>query len=101
MTSPSNTQLASEQFAVGEIAMVIAARFHAENIGQEVEIIGPLQMHYSRQRGKYIRAYTMRRGDGEEFVVHPHHLRKKHPPREDLQVTRWSECPWQPESINV
>jgi hypothetical protein len=96
-----NAPVPSEQFSIGEIAIVIAANFHPENIGQEVEIVGPLQMRYSRQTGAHIHTYRMRRGDGKEFAVHPHHLRKKRPPREDLQVMRWDQCPWQPENINV
>lgn len=28
-------------------------------------------------------------------------LKRKPIPREDLQVTRWSECPWQPKQVNV
>jgi hypothetical protein len=28
-------------------------------------------------------------------------LRKVRPPREDLKVTKWDECPWQPESLHV
>lgn len=96
-----NDPRTSDALAVGDIAVVVSAAFHPENIGCEVEIVGPLQMRCSRQTGKYLLAYRIRRGDGKEFAAHPQHLRKKRPPRDDLKVVRWDECPWQPESINV
>jgi hypothetical protein len=39
--------------------------------------------------------------DGKVLAAQRRILRKKKPPREDLKLVRWDQCPWQPESINV
>lgn len=36
-----------------------------------------------------------------EWCAGPEHLRKRKPPREDLTVTKWDECPWQPETADT
>lgn len=104
MTDP--TQLASEQFDIGEIAIVVAAEFHPENIGCEVEIVGPLKERTSRQTGELFLAYQVRRQDGRLFGAKPNQLRKKRPPewpsQEQLrQRVSWKDCAWKPENINV
>lgn len=38
--------------------------------------------------------------DGKEHIAAPGYVRKIQPPREDLKVVRWDQCPWQPERIH-
>lgn len=91
-------------FAVGEIAIMVNAQILVQYNGVECEVLkGPGMM---RQRQKdnsivLIHGYSVRAADGEIFAVEPHKLRKKKPPREDLKVVRWDQCPWQPETIDV
>lgn len=95
------TQPTSEQFDIGEIATVVAVKYHPENVGHEVEIVDGLAWRQARNDRKVYLCYRVRHQDGRVFLCEPHELRKKRPPREDLQVVRWSECPWRPENTNV
>ena len=72
--------------------------------GTEVLITGPLEMRNSRVlfSGEVTARlrYAIRAHDGKNFCVQPHSLKKKRPPREDWRLVRWSECPWQPQTVN-
>lgn len=105
------TQLAAEQFAVGEVAIWNRP---GPNFGKETTILSSLQL---------VRAIDASTGEVTEawryqidptglvlgpalskctrYWAEPQHLRKKRPPRKDLETVRWSECPWQPESLRV
>lgn len=96
-----NDPLTSETFAIGEIAIMCNSEFFPENDGQECTIVDGLEWRQGQLSGELRLTYRVQRTDGALFLNMPHQLRKKRPPREDLQVTRWSECPWQPESIHV
>jgi hypothetical protein len=90
-----------EQFAIGEIAIMCNPEFHPENDGRECTVIGGLQPRTGRQTDRTELAYRVQRDDGAIFMCRPYQLRKKRPPRKDLEVVRWADCPWQPESIHV
>jgi hypothetical protein len=102
----------SEQFEVGEVAIWVKP---GPNYGMEVTIIGPLQKARPRNsntnevvEGWYYQIdppanahYGPYRSKDPRRWAAPEHLRKKPPKREDLQLVRWSECPWQPEVLSV
>lgn len=100
MTDP--TQLASETFAVGEIALCVS-RYGRPTV--ECEILHIPNGCPTTFAGVYL-------ADGDEYIIRcaddPQlysafrgQLLKKRPPHEDLQVVRWDECPWQPEVFRV
>lgn len=39
--------------------------------------------------------------NGKRIVGIPPKMRKKRPPRDDLKIVRWADCPWQPEGIKA
>lgn len=108
-------QLPSEDltFSIGEVA--IFWKPGSVNHGKELTILSGMQ--WRRARGSMdgvvregwryqcdpsnlvMGPYTSKCSD--KTWVAPEHLRKKRPPRDDLQIKRWDECPWQPEKINV
>jgi hypothetical protein len=94
----------SETFAIGEVAVLCNLTILTHRNGLEVEIIGGLENRPAiRTNGDHvvILGYEVRDPTGEITITAPHRLRKKRPPRNDLQVVRWDQCPWQPETINV
>jgi hypothetical protein len=101
----TSNQFPSETFAVGEIAVLHGLVYATEWNGVECEIIDGLDTYVVRARPwdpsgtKF--GFRVRAVDGKTGIVHPRNLRKKRPPRDDLKIVRWDECPWQPESINV
>jgi hypothetical protein len=89
-------------FEVGEIALFIC---DLAPDGVEREVIGAYAWRTFRAPCDFTGAtggycYLIMKSFGPACAW-PWQLRKKKPPREDLQLVRWSECPWQPESINV
>jgi hypothetical protein len=77
-----------------------------ERNGTEVEIIDGFAPRSGRAIGsnewwENRPCYKVLHADGDVSLVEPHKLRKKRPPREDLKVTTWDECPWQPEEVQV
>lgn len=92
-----------ELFSVGEIA-ILSIPGDIYN-GTEVMIVGRLEERewFYFRSGKIDSglAYLID-GDGLPFGVmccRPQFLRKKKPPREDLRLVRWDECPWQPQQV--
>lgn len=92
-----------EQFSVGEIAILSISGDPLD--GTEVTIVGPLEeriwFYWLTGENRTGMAYLV---DGtslpfSEMCVRPQFLRKKKPPREDLQLARWDECPWQPHKV--
>lgn len=103
----------AESFNVGEIAIISHAYCYVEYIGQECEVTGPLierSFWSNRNNGHsgFGLRYAIRTADGREFAIAPECLRKKRPPPQfidiattsPLQVTRWSDCPWQPKETS-
>jgi hypothetical protein len=86
-----------ERFAVGEIAIAIHSE-HGRLDGEEVIVTHPYGPYLSINGGLAY-GYVVE-WQGEQYLARPHQLRKKRPPREDLQVVRWDQCPWQPERIH-
>lgn len=93
-------QVPSEFLSVGDIGIITGAVYFPENLGRECVVVMPLDWYWAKQTGEKILSYKVEL-DGTTFLARPEHIRKKRPPREDLQVVRWDQCPWQPESINV
>jgi hypothetical protein len=91
----------AETFTVGEIAEVAASISHPEYVGRDCEILGPYQ-HYVCKNGTAAYGYWVRiDGEPKTWVAAPDRLRKKRPPRDDMKVIRWDECPWQPEKVTL
>jgi len=96
-----NEQVPSEQFVVGEIVILAKPQYIMDIAGLEAEVIGPLKLRRNTRTDEPFLCYVVQLQDGRRFGAEPHQLRKKRPPRKDLEVVRWADCPWQPESINV
>lgn len=91
----------SEKFEVGEVAIAVNWKFKAAVWnGTEVLIVGELaerfRRGYTNGRETLGICYTVRTQDGAIFAPDPWLLKKKPPAREDHQLVKWSECPWQP-----
>lgn len=100
-------------FSIGEVAIFWSPG--SVNHGKEVTILSGMQ--WRRTRGwmdgivregwRYecdttnLTAGPYRSTCSNKCWVAPERLKKKRPPRKDLEITRWDQCPWQPESINV
>jgi len=102
------TQRTPEEFAVGEVALYW--RPGSPSHLREVTIVGPLKEEYVHDVRdgslKYEMVYAIEGipgtpPSGKAWCAPPEYLRKKKPPREDLQVVRWSECPWQPQQVRA
>jgi hypothetical protein len=94
-----------QQFSIGEVA--IYCRPDSPHNGQEVTVAGKLcwqltKDHVTGSVGESL-VYPLKERISSDRAWHvsPKHLRKKHLPREDLQVVRWDTCPWQPEELRV
>lgn len=97
--------MTKEVFSVGEIAVLQNAQIMPVYNGMECEILkGPGMMRQRQQHAdnsiRLVYGYSVRAADGRKVCVTPDQLRKKRPPREDLKVVRWDQCPWQPERIH-
>lgn len=110
MTSNS---LSSETFSIGEVA--IYWKPESRNHGKEVTILSALKIilltdSHTGSKSEAL-AYNVDVPSDwyagpfykpeKGWSVRPQFLRKKRPPRDDLKLVRWSECPWQPESLHV
>jgi hypothetical protein len=107
------TQLASDHlFAIGEVA--IFWKPGGMNHGKELTILSGMEWRRTvcTLTGDIAEGWRYRcdmpnvtcgpyNSATPVWWVAPEFLRKKRPPRDDLQLMRWDQCPWQPESINV
>lgn len=103
-------QPTSETFAIGEIA-ILRAPADVPGIaggiprGSEVTVVSGLVRRRPRWPDGRIDApmdvYLIHTAEGRQYCCPPSWLRKKKPPRDDLALTRWSECPWQPEGVRA
>jgi hypothetical protein len=95
----------SEKFEVGEVAIWQNLRVLTGDNGKECVVIGGLQMRTHAPFGESEcvteLTYRVRDQDGSIWTALPHNLRKKRPPREDLKLVRWADCPWQPEQVRA
>ena len=103
----------NETFKVGEIAIYV--RPGSPFYGQEVTIIGPLELRGGpRSRDhitglpttrdiKYLISYPVGfEPDGKGFSARPENLRKKKPPQRDIdQIVSWDDCVWRPERVSA
>lgn len=99
-----NDSRSSETFAIGEVALLWrpASRYH----GTEVTVVSELRRGSLVVDGGSTVVTDFYEIDGispngSNWAARPQSLRKKRPPREDLQIARWDQCPWQPEKINA
>lgn len=91
------------KFKVGEIAIWVLADDPQGN-GQECTITGPLEFATARDRidGSIDSnwGYDVEDAEGRWFAFE-NELAKRKPPRDDLSVVRWADCPWQPERVRA
>jgi hypothetical protein len=94
----------SETFKVGEVAIYNrpCSVWHSS----EVEIVGLLELTLWNDPILNVKGespcYECRNPVyGLLFVAEPHELKKKRPPRDDFQIVRWADCPWQPEKVRA
>lgn len=97
----------SEKFEVGEVAIWIKP---GPNYGMEVTILSPLKLaRVTDSNTGIVRKDLFHQIEPPDNVVYgpygsidprrwasPQYLRKLPPKREDHQLVKWSECPWQP-----
>lgn len=98
-----------EKFVVGEIAVFV--RPGSKYYGTEVTVRSELKLFNCEDRRnpdsprELCLAYAVAGFFDEPprggWVAPPEYLRKKRPPREDLKVGRWDECPWQPAKMTT
>ena len=89
---------------VGDVAVWQNCTVNLWHNGVETTVIkGPGMLGYTDYDGTHRTeyGYHVQDSDGSIWFARPSNLRKKRPPREDLQLVRWDECPWQPENVNV
>lgn len=97
----------TNELSIGDVCIVVGCVMYPECNGREVTIIGPSQPGPYRciKTGNVFMDHRWPTSDPDEFGMPVYYsernLRKKKPPREDLQVMRWDQCPWQPEKIHV
>lgn len=93
--------MTNELFAIGEIVVWTRCYSKPALIGEETTILSGLEYKNLSHSG-LAWAYKTSHVDehGVHFYAMPAQIRKKKPPREDLKVVRWDQCPWQPETVN-
>lgn len=95
-------ETSDQRFSIGDIAIVIDCFTNPSLNGREVTIISGLRQWQTRRNGERYMGYgTDLAEKGIRYAFRPSQLRKKRPPREDLQVVRWAQCPWQPEQVRA
>jgi hypothetical protein len=91
-----------DKFAIGEVVICMVGTISS---GRDATIyeIRPNALRSDGRRGTGyfidIQGVGTRTG-GELHFAFADELRKKRPPRDDLKLVRWSECPWQPQTVN-
>lgn len=100
----------SEQFKVGEIAIIQNSINYPQLDGEEVEILAGLELREALIQGEVVKAecYLViligKLGPDGHSIFHsmPHQLRRKRPPRREIDTTvSWSECAWEPMHIKL
>lgn len=91
-----------ETFEVGEIAIGQALVYTTQFNGAECRVVGPLEI----RKGKHpiagavpMLCYEVTWETGENLLVSPKNLRKKHPPKSQREidtVVHWKDCAWSP-----
>lgn len=95
----------NEPLKVGEIAIIqyVIWPEHVFDIGQEVLVTAGLEQRRYYDAHDDIRAgYAVgywARDEAGEFFYFADQLKRREPPRDELQIVRWADCPWQPEHI--
>lgn len=95
--------MSQERFEVGEVAVYIGRA--PRRRGTECVINTPLAMvtcyEIPLREVNTKPRYSVTFQDGHKVYAQSSKLRKKKPPREDLQVVRWADVPWQPERMKA
>lgn len=90
----------AEQFAIGELAEGFT---HVNGPPRWVEVTvctGPIY-HANGQFGYAVECPALGHSGHSTGRWFCPSLRKKRPPRDDLQIVRWADCPWQPEKVLI
>jgi hypothetical protein len=102
-TLPSDYQL-----QVGDVCVLVGLVIATHKNGNEVTIVGPARLArfrdtITRELSEIELRYptSERDADGRPIHYRACNLRKKRPPREDLQIVRWDQCPWQPDEVRA
>ncbi len=97
----------ADKFEIGEVAIYV--RPGSPYYGQEVEILGgltryePTQDHLGLEAAPYV-GYQISSLIGDDWVMvsRPEWLRKKKPPRREMdQIVSWEDCAWRPATVGV
>lgn len=97
--------MSSESFQPGDLCEIInAGTWHLRLVGQECTYLRAYnpanwthgdRAHIDADGHPYLHIVVTR--DGVEWACTAGCIRKKRPPREDLALVRWADCPWQPQ----
>lgn len=104
---PSDEQASDSMFSPGELAVYTRAGWGDCTVTIVRRYIGPRRCRVTgldEWCDGYLVAGESIQGNEQWPLVAAariSELRKVPPPREDLRLVRWDQCPWQPESINV
>lgn len=91
----NDERTSDERFAIGEVG-ILTVSGNAGPKGGEVTVVGELRMI----RGDWCYPVDVKNAWGLPIMVERQNLRKKRPPRDDLKLVRWDQCPWQPEKVH-
>lgn len=89
-------------FKVGDVCIGQNYVLSTERNGLECEILEGLQDRFFRnnhtQSLEYGQAYLVRWSDGDVWAVKHYQLRKKQPPKREIDtIVSWENCAWSPE----
>lgn len=96
-----NAPLSSDPLRVGDVCILVNLKISTWDNGKEVTITEPLRLLRTVNNVTKEPSVKQRYKASDGFWYSPENLQKKKPPREDLRIVRWDQCPWQPESIHV
>jgi hypothetical protein len=104
MSKSEEVRLSDQCFSIGELAILVYSRYHADihGSGDEVEIVGGLSERYDWQADVRRLAYQIQYRNGKRYFATPDQLRRKCPPaHHDSQVTTWEKCLWKPDQVQA
>lgn len=84
---------------VGDIVRVVESS--PKWMGLECEVVGGLEYRRCSDTKRYEPTLIVDVPGKGPHIARPHQVRKVEPPREDQQIVRWAECPWQPASVKT